>query len=427
MRYIINTLGCKVNQYETQAMETLLRERGHEPAGEGESAELVIVNSCAVTAESGRKSRQALRRLMEHYPGAASAVCGCWAQVEPDAAEALGADVVWGSGDRRGFVEAAERAVLEKARARGIDKPFERRIIEDLPAGAFSGHARAYLKLEDGCQNFCTYCIIPYARGRVRSLPPERAAQEAAELAAKGYRELVLTGIEIASYGEDLPGGPGLADAVEAIAAAPRLRLRLGSLEPTVVTEDFCRRLAATGRVCAHFHLSLQSGCDATLARMRRKYDTAEFFAVTERLRRYFPGCGLTADLITGFPGETEADHEATLAFIEKCAFSAMHVFPYSRRPGTPADKMPGQLTAAVKSRRAAEAHALAERMRGEYLASCVGKTLEVLFETEENGLSTGHASNYAEVSAPGTGLRGLVKNVQITGVSGQMLVGAAI
>lgn len=427
MRYIINTLGCKVNQYETQAMETLLRERGHEPAGEGESAELVIVNSCAVTAESGRKSRQALRRLMEHYPGAASAVCGCWAQVEPDAAEALGADVVWGSGDRRGFVEAAERAVLEKARARGIDKPFERRIIEDLPAGAFSGHARAYLKLEDGCQNFCTYCIIPYARGRVRSLPPERAAQEAAELAAKGYRELVLTGIEIASYGEDLPGGPGLADAVEAIAAAPQLRLRLGSLEPTVVTEDFCRRLAATGRVCAHFHLSLQSGCDATLARMRRKYDTAEFFAVTERLRRYFPGCGLTADLITGFPGETEADHEATLAFIEKCAFSAMHVFPYSRRPGTPADKMPGQLTAAVKSRRAAEAHALAERMRGEYLASCVGKTLEVLFETEENGLSTGHASNYAEVSAPGTGLRGLVKNVQITGVSGQMLVGAAI
>lgn len=428
MRYIINTLGCKVNQYETQAMETLLRERGHEPAGEGESAELVIVNSCAVTAESGRKSRQALRRLMEHYPGAASAVCGCWAQVEPYAAEALGADVVWGSGDRRGFIEAAERAVTERAKARSIDKPFERRIMEDLPAGAYEGHARAYLKLEDGCQNFCTYCIIPYARGRVRSLPPERAAQEAAELAKKGYRELVLTGIEIASYGEDLPGRPGLADAVEAIAAAaPELRLRLGSLEPTVVTEDFCRRLAATGRVCAHFHLSLQSGCDATLARMRRKYGTAEFFAVTERLRRHFPGCGLTADLITGFPGETEEDHAATLAFIEKCAFSAMHVFPYSRRPGTPADKMPGQLTAAVKSRRAAEAHALAERMRGEYLASCVGKTLEVLFETEENGLSTGHASNYAEVSAPGTGLRGLVKNVQITGVSGQMLVGAAI
>lgn len=428
MRYIINTLGCKVNQYETQAMETLLRGRGHEPAQVGEAADVVIVNSCAVTAESGRKSRQALRRLMEHYPGAKSAVCGCWAQTEPDAAEAIGADVVWGSGDRRGFVEAIERAVAEGARQRGIDRPFERRLIEDLPAGAFSGHARAYLKLEDGCQNFCSYCIIPYARGRVRSLPVEKTAQMAAELAAKGYRELVLTGIEIASYGMDLPGKPGLADAVEAIAeAAPELRLRLGSLEPTVVTEGFGARLAATGRVCGHFHLSLQSGSDRTLSRMRRKYDTAEFFAVTERLRRYFPHCGLTADLITGFPGETEADHRDTLAFIERCAFSSMHVFPYSRRPGTPADKLPEQLTARVKSARAAEAHELAERMKAEYLSSCVGETLEVLFETEHEGVSAGHASNYVEVRVPGTGLRGLVRNVQISAVSGEMLVGAAI
>ena len=428
MRYIINTLGCKVNQYETQAMETLLRERGHEPAAEDSEADIVIVNSCAVTAESGRKSRQALRRLMERYPNAKSAVCGCWAQTEPDAAEAIGADIVWGSGDRRGFVEALERAVAEDARERSVDRPFERRIIEDLPAGAFSGHARAYLKLEDGCQNFCSYCIIPYARGRVRSLPVERAAQLAAELAGEGYRELVLTGIEIASYGEDLPDTPGLADAVCAIAeAAPELRLRLGSLEPTVVTEDFCRRLAETGRVCDHFHLSLQSGCDRTLSRMRRKYGTAEFFAVTERLRRYFPHCGLTADLITGFPGETEEDHRATMEFIESCAFSSMHVFPYSRRPGTPADRLPEQLTARVKSARAAEAHALAERMKAEYLQSCVGMRLETLFETEQNGMSTGHASNYAEVCVPGTGLRGVVRNVQIEAVLGEMLVGAAI
>ncbi len=428
MKYIINTLGCKVNQYETQAMETLLRERGHEPASEDAEADVVIVNSCAVTAESGRKSRQALRRLMERYPNAKSAVCGCWAQTEPDAAQEIGADVVWGSGDRRGFVEAVERAAADGAHERKVDKPFERRLIEDLPAGAFSGHARAYLKLEDGCQNFCSYCIIPYARGRVRSLPPEKASEMAAELAAKGYRELVLTGIEIASYGEDLPGRPGLADAVCSIAgAAPELRLRLGSLEPTVVTEDFCRRLAETGRVCDHFHLSLQSGCDRTLSRMRRKYDTAEFFAVTERLRRYFPNCGLTADLITGFPGETEEDHRATLEFIERCAFSSMHVFPYSRRPGTPADKLPEQLTARLKSERAAQAHAVAERMKSEYLQSCVGRRLEVLFETEQDGVSTGHASNYVEVSVPGTGLRGLVKNVQISGVSGEMLVGAAI
>ena len=247
-------------------METLLRERGHEPAREGRArADIVIVNSCAVTAESGWKSRQALRQLAERsYPGAVRAVCGCWAQTEPDAAEAIGADVVWGSGDRRGFVEAAERAVLEGVFTSSVDKPFERRIIEDLPAGAFSGHARAYLKLEDGCQNFCTYCIIPYARGRVRSLPPGAMPRKRPRASPKEATELVLTGIEIASYGEDLPGGPNLADAVEAIAeAAPGLRLRLGSLEPTVVTEDFCRRLAATGRVCDHFHLSLQSGCDA--------------------------------------------------------------------------------------------------------------------------------------------------------------------
>ena len=309
-----------------------------------------------------------------------------------------------------------------------MDKPFERRVIEDLPAGAFSGHARAYLKLEDGCQNFCSYCVIPYARGRVRSLPPERAAEKAAGLAASGYRELVLTGIEIASYGADLPGTPGLAEAVETISrAAPELRLRLGSLEPTVVTEEFCARLAALGRVCGHFHLSLQSGSDGVLARMRRKYDTAEFFAVTERLRRHFPGCGLTADLIAGFPGETEAEHRETLAFLERCAFSQVHVFPYSRRPGTPAASMPGQLSAAEKARRAHEAQSVADGTRAEYLRSCVGRTLEVLFETESGGLSTGHASNYVEVSVPGTGLRGLVKNVQISGVSGEMLVGAAI
>ena len=256
MRYIINTLGCKVNQYETQAMETLLRERGHEPAGEGESAELVIVNSCAVTAESGRKSRQALRRLMEHYPGAASAVCGCWAQVEPDAAEALGVDVVWGSGDRRGFVEAAERAVLEKARARGIDKPFERRIIEDLPAGAFSGHARAYLKLEDGCQNFCTYCIIPYARGRVRSLPPERAAQEAAELAARLGELLSLPiddGLLIrakkTARQKDLNPAQRLANLEQAF-SVPERRKKEGKLPESVILVDDIYTTGSTIEAC---------------------------------------------------------------------------------------------------------------------------------------------------------------------------------
>lgn len=428
MKYIIDTLGCKVNQYETQAVETLLAERGHVPAAPGEIADCVIVNTCAVTAESGRKSRQAVRRLMDENPGALSVVCGCWAQIDEKAAKALGADIVQGTGDRRGLAERIEKALSDREKVADVDKPFTRRLFEELPAGAFEHHARAYLKIEDGCENFCSYCVIPYARGRVRSLPVENACAQARELQSEGYRELVITGIEIASYGADLPAAPNLTDLICAVAAAaPELRLRLGSLEPTVITEDFCRRLADTGHVCGHFHLSLQSGCDATLRAMNRKYDTARFFAAAELLRKYFPRCALTADLIVGFPGETEEDHAATLAFIGKCGFSAMHIFPYSRRPGTPADRAEGQLTHAVKARRAAEAKAAAERMKAAYLDACVGLTLPVLFETESGGVWQGHADNYTLVSARGDALRKVVENVQITGVSGEMLVGVIV
>ena len=427
MKYIITTLGCKVNQYETQAMEALLAGRGHSPAAPGERADAVIVNSCAVTAESGRKSRQALRRLLGENPGAVGCVCGCWSQTDSETARGL-ADVVWGSADRRGFVEAVERAVEGRVKLFGVDEPFRRREIEDLPAGAYGGHARAWLKIEDGCANFCSYCIIPYSRGGVRSLPLERIAAEAARLAAAGYLEIVLTGIEVASYGRDLPGRPGLADAVEAAAAAaPGARIRLGSIEPTAVTEDFCARLAALEGVCPHFHLSMQSGSDGVLRRMNRKYGTAEFYAVCERLRRYFPGCALTTDLICGFPGETEEEFAETLEFIRRCRFAAMHVFPYSVRPGTRAAAMPGQLTRAVKDARTHAAHSAAREMRLEYLAGCVGSVQSVLFETEEAGRCFGHAPNYAEVSVVGEGMRGLVKMVKITAISGEMLVGVAV
>ena len=234
----------------------------------------------------------------------------------------------------------------------------------------------------------------------------------------------MLTGIEVASYGVDLPGRPGLADVIEAVAKeAGDMRIRLGSLEPTVITEDFCRRTAATGKLCRHFHLSLQSGCDRTLKAMNRKYDTAFFYERTELLRRYFPGCALTCDLITGFPGETEADHAATLAFIEKCAFSDMHTFPYSRRPGTPADAMPGQCTQALKARRAHEAQAVAERMHRAFLEESVGQTLPVLFETAEGG-SVGHSDTYLLVKVPEENLQGQLRQVRITGVDGDRLVG---
>lgn len=428
MKYIITTLGCKVNQYETQAVETLLMEHGHEHAAPGESADAVIVNTCAVTAESGRKSRQAIRRLRDENPGAVLAVCGCYSQLEPDEAESLGACVVFGASDRMKLVEAVERAVAEGEGCRNIDEPFKRRAMEHLPAGAVSGRTRAMLKIQDGCVNFCTYCIIPYTRGRLCSLPVEDAARETARLDAEGFRELVLTGIEVASYGIDLPGRPGLADVICACAeAAPDMRIRLSSLEPTVITEKFCRRLAGTKKLCRHFHLSLQSGCDKTLKAMNRKYDTAQFYHATELLREYFPGCALTCDLITGFPGETEEDHAATLEFIRRCAFSDMHIFPYSRRPGTPADKMPGQCQRAVKERRAHEAKLIAQEMKRAFLDVSVGAVLPVLFETRDGECFTGHSDTYVLVRAEGEDLRGMTLDVRITARDGDELVGELV
>ena len=428
MKYIIYTLGCKVNQYETQAIEALLVSRGHKPCREGEIADAVIVNTCAVTAEAGRKSRQAIHRLKEENPGAVAAVLGCYSQLSPDAVQKLGADIVYGTADRLKLVDAVEKAVSTGEGERTLDKPFERRIFEELPAGAVSGHTRALLKIQDGCVNFCSYCIIPYTRGRVRSLPMASAIEQAAELDKKGYRELVITGIEIASYGVDLPGKPGLADVVCAIAeAAPHMRLRLGSIEPSVITEDFCKKIAACGSVCRHFHLSLQSGCDATLKAMNRKYDTARFYEAMQLLRRYFPDCGMTCDVIVGFPGETERHREETLAFLKKARFSDAHIFPYSRRPGTPADKMDGQIDRATKAKRSKQARAVVAETRRAFLESMIGKTLPVLFETQDGECWQGHSDNYLEVRAEGENLRGTVHNVRINEVSDGILVGNVI
>ena len=429
MRYIIATLGCKVNQYESEAMDVLLREHGHTPCGPGERADAVLVNSCAVTAEGARKVRQTLRRLQKENPDAVAAVCGCYSQVEPEDAVSLGARVLFGTGDRQGFVRAVERAAAERSGepVQHLDNPFRREAFEELPAGAYAGHARAYLKIQDGCDNFCTYCIIPFARGRVLSLPAERCAAAAEGLAAQGYREIVVTGIEVASWGKDLKTGETLIDALEAIGAAvPGVRLHLGSLEPTVVTEAFAEKLSKLN-VCPHFHLSLQSGCDATLRRMHRKYDTGLFYAVCERLRRYFPHCGITTDLIVGFPGETEEEIASTLAFIRRCGFSDMHIFPYSVRPGTKAAEMPDQVEKNEKAERSRRAQTVADEMKRTYLLSCVGQELAVLFETEKDGVCLGHAENYTEVSVTAAGLRGQVRAVKITGADGERLAGVMI
>ena len=427
MRVAIYTLGCKVNQYETQALETELERRGHTLVPFTGEADAYIINTCTVTAVSDQKSRQTIRQARKRAPRAVVAVCGCYAQTAPEAVRALEVDLVMGTGERMAFLDALE----DLARARQaqplvrVDDALRRRTYERLSAGGLEGRTRAMLKVEDGCVNFCTYCIIPYARGPIRSLPLADAVCEAKRLAGEGYRELVLTGIEISSWGADFRDGSALIDLVEALcAAAPECRVRLGSLEPRTVTEEFCRRAAALPNLCPHFHLSLQSGCDATLRRMGRKYDCARYYESVKLLWDFFDRPGITTDLIVGFPGETEEEFARTLAFLSRCAFSAMHIFPYSRRSGTPAASMPGQCPNAVKQARARQAAQLAGEMRRAWLERWVGRTLSVLFEEEKDGLWRGHAPNYTEVLAPGSGLHNVICDVEITGVREDGLLG---
>ena len=427
MKFHCYTLGCKVNQYETQAMEQQLIALGHENAPEEES-DVLIVNTCTVTSVADRKNRTLIHRLRRDYPQAILGVCGCYAQVSTDEVRAMGADVISGSGGRQEFVQMLLQAYRERTKLESVDRALQRRAFEVLPAGGLSARTRAMLKVQDGCSNFCTYCIIPYARGPVRSLPLEEAVAQTKALAAAGYREIVVTGIEIASWGWDFKDGSRFTDLAAAICeAAPGVRIRLGSLEPRIVDEDFCRRLSAFDNFCPHFHLSLQSGSDPVLARMHRKYDSARYLESVRLLNAAFPGCAITTDLIVGFPGETEEEFAASLAFAETCGFSAMHIFPYSRRAGTPADAMPDQIPKAVKSARAARASAVAAKLREQYDAALIGTAQEVLFEQVEDGFFTGHAKNYVKVYARGKGLHNIVRQVKITalrpdGVEGEIV-----
>ena len=428
MKVAIYTLGCKVNQYETQAMERELALRGHILTPFHELADAYIVNTCTVTAASDKKSRQAIRQARARNPNGLVAVCGCYAQTDPDSIAALGADLIAGNNDHLGLIWRLESLAQQKKAAHAavsVDNVMSRRVFEYLPAGGLEGRTRALLKVEDGCVNFCSYCIIPHARGPVRSLPPRAACSEARRLEEEGYRELVLTGIEISSYGLDFQDGTTLIDLIEGVChAAPSMRVRLGSLEPRTVTPDFCRRIGALPNLCPHFHLSLQSGCDATLRRMRRKYDTARYLQSLDLLRGQYDRPGITTDLIVGFPGECDEEFASTLDFIGRCHFSSMHIFPYSRRTGTPAADMAEQVPRAVKQTRAKMAAELAAAMERRYLQLWVGKTMPVLFETEQNGVWHGLAPNYVEVRAPGSQMHNQMKPVRITAAGDTYLAG---
>ncbi len=416
MKIAFYTLGCKTNQYETQAMERLLADLGHEIGSFNESCDAYVINTCSVTAVADKKNRAIIRRCRRDNPNAVIGVCGCYSQHDAEAVRALGADVIGGSGQRQQFVDMILEAAASKTKQEAVDVALRRREFEVLPAGGLEERTRAMLKVQDGCVNFCTYCIIPYTRGPIRSAPVTLAVEQAKELAARGYREIVVTGIEIASWGADLPGKPEVTTLIEAICqAVPELRIRLGSLEPRIVTQDFCEKLCKLDNLCPQFHLSMQSGCDTVLERMKRKYDTARYYESVCLLNAYFPGCAVTTDMIVAFPGETEEEFQTSLDFIRKCAFADMHIFPYSRRPGTPADKMSGQHNNATKEARSRAAIAVAEEMSKAYRENLIGTTLEVLFEEQDGEYFTGHAPNYVKVYAEGENLHNEIRTVTVT------------
>ena len=428
MRFSFYTLGCKVNQYETQAMEQLLTAQGHEIGRFDEVCDGYIINTCSVTAVADKKNRAVIRRCRKANPDAIIGVCGCYSQHAPEAVRELGIDVLGGSGNRQEFVENLLAAAAERTEKESLDNALRRREFEILPAGGLEERTRAMLKVQDGCVNFCSYCIIPYTRGPVRSAPLELILEQAKELESRGYREIIVTGIEIASWGMDLHGKPPMTDMVAAICAAvPNVRIRLGSLEPRVITEDFCTRMVNYPNLCPQFHLSMQSGCDTVLARMKRKYDTARYFESVSLLRKDFPGCAITTDMIVAFPGETEEEFAESLEFIRRCAFADMHIFPYSRRPGTPADKMSGQHNNATKEARSKAAIAVAEEMSLQYRKDLIGTTQAVLFEEAEGEFFTGHAPNYVKVYVPGENLHNQVRNVRITSIHPQGVEGVLI
>ena len=428
MKFAFYTLGCKTNQYETQAMERLLLEMGQKIGTFDEMCDAYIINTCSVTAVADKKNRAVIRRCKKAHPDAVLAVCGCYPQHAAEKLREMEIDVIGGSGSREAFLALVLEAVKSRTHGECVDNALRRREFEVLPAGGLQERTRAMVKVQDGCVNFCSYCIIPYTRGPIRSAPLDLAVEQAKELAARGYKEIVVTGIEIASWGADLPGKPPVTDLIEALCeAVPQMRVRLGSLEPRIVTEEFCQRLKKYENLCPQFHLSMQSGCDTVLVRMKRKYDTARYFESVELLKAHFDNCAVTTDMIVAFPGETEEEFEQSLEFIRKCAFADMHIFPYSRRPGTPADKMPGQHNNETKEARSRAAIAVAEEMSRAYREALIGSVHKVLFEERDGEFFTGHAPNYTKVYATGENLHNEIRNVEITevyrdGVLGRIL-----
>lgn len=428
MKVHVITLGCKVNQYESQAMLQQLLHAGFSPSM-GESADVVLINSCTVTATSDHKVRQTLHRARRQNPGAVIVLTGCMPQAFPEEAEALtDADVILGNSNRSALLPDILTYLSTHQRIIDI-VPHERKgSFEPMQIEDFQERTRAFIKIQDGCNRFCSYCIIPYARGRVRSKPLEDLEQELRLLGERGFREIVLTGINLSAYGQELD--LHLCDAVEAACRTPGIeRVRLGSLEPEQLSLPVIQRLAAQKKLCPQFHLSLQSGCDATLRRMNRHYDTAEYREIVQNLRAAFPNAAITTDIMVGFAGETEQEFAESLAFAEEIGFAKVHVFAYSRRPGTVAYSAPDQLTKEVKDRRSKAMIEVTLGTMREFFQRQVDQTAGVLFEREcAPGVYEGYTENYTPVTVScEKPLHGQILPVRITsagedGCTGELL-----
>ena len=424
MRCCFITLGCRVNQYESDAMAELLREAGWEVTDDPSVSDLCIINTCTVTNIADRKSRQMISKAHRLNENAKLIACGCFTQRSPEEAKRLsGVDAVLGSADKNRIVEiAASLFENEHGEAEVLVRDVMReREFEELSATR-EGRTRAYLKIQDGCNMFCTYCAIPYARGAIRSRRLESVRNEAEKLNEEGYAEVVLTGIHLMSYGRDFGDGTNILDAVKCFDGLENIkRIRFGSLEPHMMSDEIISGLAANERICRQFHLALQSGSTTVLDRMKRGYTAEQFYALTVKLRTAFgEGLALTTDIIAGFPGETEEEHRETLAFMEKVGFSKVHIFPYSRRSGTKADGMSGQLTNAVKSERAKELIEKGRELEMRFLKTYIGSTVSVLIEENEGGKALGCTDTYAKVAIGSHEEENTFVNVLIDSVSVQ-------
>ena len=435
----LHNLGCKVNSYETEAMQQLLEENGYEIVPFEETADVYIINTCTVTNIADRKSRQMLHRARKMNPDAVVVAAGCYVQARgAEVLEDGAVDMIIGNNQKNQLIPmlegwfASREADFVPSALLDLTRVTE---YENMQIRKTAEHTRAFLKVQDGCNQFCSYCIIPYARGRIRSRALEDVETEVRGLAAAGYKEIVLTGIHLSSYGLDFgtekktaeaPFGHGLQNLILALARIDGIeRIRLGSLEPRIITREFAQALAGCGKICPHFHLSLQSGCDSVLKRMNRHYTTQEYENTCQLLRECFEQPAITTDVIVGFPGETEEEFAATMAFVERIHFYEMHVFPYSRRQGTVADRMPDQVPEPVKKERSRQMIALAERMSDEYRASFVGREVSVLLEEpDEEGYMAGYTKEYIRVQkAGGPELAGTQVHGKITCRNGKYIL----